>query len=64
MSGAREHAGAPRSAAVAGHPATPRGPRPARLLVERNVVAYRRGWIFLVSGFFEPLFYLMSIVSG
>jgi len=36
----------------------------ARLLVERNVVAYRRGWIFLVSGFFEPLFYLMSIGLG
>ena len=28
----------------------------ARRLVERNVVAYRRGWIFLVSGFLEPLF--------
>ena len=36
----------------------------ARLLVERNVVAYRRGWIFLVSGFFEPLFYLLSIGLG
>ena len=31
----------------------------ARRLVERNVVAYRRGWIFLVSGFFEPFFYLL-----
>ena len=31
----------------------------ARHLVERNVVAYRRGWIFLVSGFFEPFFYLL-----
>jgi lipooligosaccharide transport system permease protein len=36
----------------------------ARLLVERNVVAYRRGWIFLLSGFFEPLFYLLSIGLG
>ena len=36
----------------------------ARLLVERNVIAYRRGWIFLVSGFFEPLFYLLSIGLG
>jgi lipooligosaccharide transport system permease protein len=36
----------------------------ARRLVERNVVAYRRGWIFLVSGFFEPLFYLLSIGVG
>ncbi|MGA3217092.1 MAG: ABC transporter, partial [Acidimicrobiales bacterium] len=33
----------------------------ARRLVARNVVAYRRGWIFLLSGFFEPLFYLLSI---
>ncbi|HLN05164.1 MAG TPA: ABC transporter permease [Acidimicrobiales bacterium] len=36
----------------------------ARRLVERNVVAYRRGWVFLVSGFFEPLFYLLSIGLG
>ncbi|MGA2528246.1 MAG: ABC transporter permease [Acidimicrobiales bacterium] len=36
----------------------------ARRLVERNIVAYRRGWIFLVSGFFEPLFYLLSIGVG
>ena len=36
----------------------------ARRLVERNVVAYRRGWIFLLSGFFEPLFYLLSIGVG
>ncbi|MGO9583258.1 MAG: ABC transporter permease [Acidimicrobiales bacterium] len=36
----------------------------ARRLVARNVVAYRRGWIFLVSGFFEPLFYLLSIGLG
>jgi lipooligosaccharide transport system permease protein len=36
----------------------------ARLLVECNVVAYRRGWIFLVSGFFEPLLYLLSIGLG
>jgi lipooligosaccharide transport system permease protein len=36
----------------------------ARRLVARNIVAYRRGWIFLVSGFFEPLFYLLSIGLG
>ena len=36
----------------------------ARHLVERNAVAYRRGWMFLVSGFFEPLFYLLSIGLG
>jgi lipooligosaccharide transport system permease protein len=36
----------------------------ARRLVERNIVAYRRGWILIVSGFFEPLFYLLSIGLG
>ena len=33
-------------------------------MVERNVYVYRRGWIFLVSGFFEPFFYLLSIGIG
>src|SRR6266540_7451489 len=37
---------------------------PARHLVERNYLLFRRGWIVLVSGFFEPLFYLLSIGVG
>jgi lipooligosaccharide transport system permease protein len=37
--------------------------RPQRM-VERNVVAYRRQWIILLSGFFEPLFYLLSMRIG
>ncbi|HVX20942.1 MAG TPA: ABC transporter permease [Acidimicrobiales bacterium] len=36
----------------------------ARRIVERNIVAYRRGWVFLLSGFFEPFFYLLSIGVG
>ncbi len=40
------------------------GSRRARRLVERNIVVYRRGWIFFVSGFFEPFFYLLSIGVG
>jgi lipooligosaccharide transport system permease protein len=40
------------------------GSRRARRIVERNMVVYRRGWIFLVSGFFEPFFYLLSIGVG
>jgi len=40
------------------------GTRRALHLVERNVTVYRRGWIFLVSGFFEPFFYLLSIGIG
>ena len=37
--------------------------RPQRM-VERNVVAYRRQWLILFSGFFEPLFYLLSMRVG
>jgi lipooligosaccharide transport system permease protein len=33
-------------------------------LIERNFLAYRRAWIFFVSGFFEPVFYLLSIGIG
>jgi lipooligosaccharide transport system permease protein len=36
----------------------------ARRLVERNLMVYRRGWIVIVSGFFEPFFYLLSIGVG
>ena len=40
------------------------GPGRARRVLGRNMRAYRRGWLFLVSGFFEPLFYLLSIGLG
>lgn len=40
------------------------GGRRAGLLVERNLMVYRRGWLVIVSGFFEPLFYLLSIGLG
>jgi lipooligosaccharide transport system permease protein len=39
------------------------GPRSGRL-VERNVMVYRRTWLMLLSGFFEPLFYLLGIGLG
>jgi len=47
-------------------------PVPARVLVggggrhivERNFLLYRRSWIVFLSGFFEPLFYLLSIGIG
>jgi lipooligosaccharide transport system permease protein len=38
--------------------------RRAGRLVERNLMVYRRGWLLIVSGFFEPLFYLLSIGVG
>jgi lipooligosaccharide transport system permease protein len=40
------------------------GGRRASRIVERNILVYRRGWIFFVSGFFEPFFYLLSIGVG
>jgi lipooligosaccharide transport system permease protein len=33
-------------------------------LIERNLYVYRHGWLMIVSGFFEPLFYLLSIGFG
>jgi lipooligosaccharide transport system permease protein len=42
----------------------PFGGRRAGLLIERNLLVYRRGWLVIVSGFFEPLFYLLSIGLG
>jgi lipooligosaccharide transport system permease protein len=35
-----------------------------RRLVERNYLVYRRYWLIFVSGFFEPVFYLLSIGVG
>jgi lipooligosaccharide transport system permease protein len=40
------------------------GGRRSSRLVERNVMVYRRTWIVIVSGFFEPLFYLLSLGFG
>ncbi len=33
-------------------------------LVERNLYVYRHTWLVILSGFFEPLFYLVSIGFG
>jgi lipooligosaccharide transport system permease protein len=33
-------------------------------LIERHARAYRHAWVMLVSGIFEPLFYLLSIGVG
>ncbi|MDP9405485.1 MAG: ABC transporter permease [Actinomycetota bacterium] len=38
--------------------------RRARYLLERNVLVYRRSWVIVVSGFFEPLFYLFGVGVG
>ena len=36
----------------------------AHLLFERNLMVYRRAWLVIFSGFFEPLFYLFSLGVG
>ncbi|MBD0293012.1 MAG: ABC transporter permease [Jiangellaceae bacterium] len=42
----------------------PAGAGLARALVERNMLAFRHGWIVLISGIFEPVFYLFSLGVG
>lgn len=36
----------------------------APLLFERNLMVYRRTWLTIISGFFEPVFYLFSLGLG
>lgn len=40
------------------------GSRRSLRLVERNLYVYKHGWLILLSGFFEPLFYLLGIGFG
>jgi lipooligosaccharide transport system permease protein len=40
------------------------GGRRARYLLERNLRVYRRFWVVIFSGLFEPLFYLFAIGIG
>jgi lipooligosaccharide transport system permease protein len=40
------------------------GSRRAALLIERNILVSRNQWMMVFSGFFEPLFYLLSIGLG
>jgi lipooligosaccharide transport system permease protein len=39
-------------------------PRRSFRMVERNLLVYKHGWMIIFSGFFEPLFYLLSIGIG
>ncbi|MBI2762907.1 MAG: ABC transporter permease [Chloroflexi bacterium] len=55
----------PVSAATAVATGQPRRSVPrAWHLIERNLFVYRRTWTIIVSGFFEPLFYLVGIGFG
>ncbi len=40
------------------------GGRRALMLIERNVLVYRSAWLMILSGFFEPFFYLLAIGLG
>jgi lipooligosaccharide transport system permease protein len=40
------------------------GSRRSVFLVERNLLVYRHTWMVILSGFFEPLFYLVGIGFG
>jgi lipooligosaccharide transport system permease protein len=42
----------------------PAGAGMARILVERNIISFRHGWIALVTGFAEPVLYLFSLGIG
>ena len=39
-------------------------PAAARVVMLRNYIYFRRGWVVFLSGFFEPVFYLFSIGVG
>jgi len=36
----------------------------ATVVLERNLRVYRRAWLIIVSGFFEPVFYLLALGAG
>lgn len=40
------------------------GGRRALLIIERNYLIFRSAWMVILAGFFEPLFYLLSIGLG
>jgi len=45
-------------------PPIPLGGRNATRVIERNLLVYRRTWMVVFSGFFEPVFYLFAIGVG
>ena len=36
----------------------------ASVVLERNLRVYRRAWMIILSGFFEPVFYLLALGAG
>ena len=54
----------PRMTALRVAPRFTIGSRRSLRLIERNLYVYQHGWMVLLSGFFEPLFYLLGIGFG
>lgn len=54
----------PRASKLARMVPIPAGAGLARMLVERNVTSFRHGWLTLLTGFAEPVFYLFSLGIG
>jgi lipooligosaccharide transport system permease protein len=44
--------------------AAPVSPHRALKLVRRNILAYKHYWIAFITGFFEPIFYLVAVGFG
>ena len=40
------------------------GSRRSARLIERNLYVYKHGWLVVLTGFFEPLFYLLAMGYG
>ena len=45
-------------------PTRPIGRSRAHKVLERDIIVYRRNWTIIISGFFEPVFYLLGIGFG
>jgi lipooligosaccharide transport system permease protein len=45
-------------------PTRPLGRSRAHKVLERDILVYRRNWTIIISGFFEPIFYLLGIGYG
>ena len=52
------------NASETGIPTRPLGRSRAHKVLERDVLVYRRNWTIIISGFFEPIFYLLGIGFG
>ena len=45
-------------------PAVPFGGGMAWRLVRRNLIVGRKAWLLILTGFFEPVFYLVAVIAA